>query len=142
MKQVILIIVAVSWCSFTFSQVSEEILKEVQRDNQCTKLDFSMEVLELIDTEMNINGVEKYLKGDFKRAKLLIIEEKINMEKVMSTFLNEGFRKYPMENKEENMQLIYLKDGNKISEAHMFIEGEEEEIILSLYVDVKIVKKQ
>lgn len=119
---------------------SNSILSQLSNTENIITMSFSKPMEDFFDMDIELNGMEKHVSGDFKTGKLLIVNEKRNTQEIISDFKHEGFKIYKLEEKEEidQVQLVYLNKGKSVSEAHFLIDGEDELVVFSLYGDMKI----
>jgi hypothetical protein len=122
------------------SKKSNSILSQLSNTENVINMSFSKPMEDFFDMDIELNGMEKHLSGDFETGKLLIVNEERNTQKIIQEFKREGFKIYKLEEIEESdqVQLVYLNKGKSVSEAHFLIGGEDEFIVFSLYGDMKI----
>ena len=146
MKKTILIIGSCLLAATSFAlnnNGSEDILKKIQEEHNCTSISFSKEIADFFNSDISINGVEKYIQGDFKEAKLLIINSKLSEKNLVDQFLKGGFQTVELDKEDgENLEIVVLRSGKNISEAHLIIEEEEKSIIISFKGDVNVQNKK
>ncbi|MEX2380227.1 MAG: DUF4252 domain-containing protein [Vicingaceae bacterium] len=140
-----IIVLAVSLWSFQLqgqSKNSDRILSELSKSDNVFNMSYSKPMEDFFDMDFDLNGKEKHLSGDFESGKILVLNEKKNAQEIIRDFKREGFRLYKFEEDEEKEQdqvhLLYLTNGKKVSEAHFLINGADEFLVFSLYGDLKL----
>lgn len=145
--QKILLFVAVSILSIQLnaqSKKSAQLLSEISQGNNVFSMSYAKPMEDFFDMNIDLNGKEKTLVGDFSGGKLTVISEKRDLEKILHDFKDIGFKEHDFEKEknEKDVHLIYYKESKLIKEAHFIIQSDEEIILFSLFGDMKLVDKE
>lgn len=136
---------------------ASEIYEKIEANSENS---FSMSVNQdfedLFDMDVDLNGTEKLVKGDFERGKFLVVDKtEVSEMDLIAEFKSRGyvFKKiededdasaYHREEGEKDNDELYVftdKKGNDLKEVHFMILGEEKLILLSVYGDIHLEKK-
>lgn len=145
--QKILLFVAVSILSIQLnaqSKKSAQLLAEISQGNNVFSMSYAKPMEDFFDMNIDLNGKEKTLVGDFSSGKLTVISEKRDLEKILHDFKDIGFKEHDFEKEknEKDVHLIYYKESKLIKEAHFIIQSDEEIILFSLFGDMELVDKE
>jgi len=113
---------------------------------------FSMSVnkdfKELFDMDMDLNGSEKWVKGDFERGKFLVVDkEEVASLDILEAFEDRGYFMTKIEDEDEDKtdgeELYVFTDekGKDLHEVHFYLLGEEKVILMSIYGNIQLEKK-
>ena len=112
---------------------------------------FSMSVNQdfedLFNMDLDMNGNEKMVKGDFKRGRFLVVDKKeYDYQEILKEFKKRGYYERKIEDDDDNSdndQLYVMVDqkGNDLKEVHFAVESDEKIILLSIYGDIHLEKK-
>lgn len=125
-----------------FSKGSEEIMMALQKKYSCSQLSFSSDIEDFFDSHLEIEGVKKYIKGDFHKAGILIMDEAVKADSLVSVFKKHGFIQYSNKDLDQDIKILGMKSGKKISELHLIIENEESSMIFSIYGEIEVEKEK
>ena len=129
---------------------ASEIYQMIEEKSSST---FSMNVnkdfKDLFDMDMDLNGTEKMVKGDFKRGKILVVDkEEAKGLDILDAFEDRGYFKTKVEDDdddedgdEEELYVFTDVKGDDIHEVHFYLIGEEKVILMSIYGDIHLEKK-
>lgn len=128
------------------SKKSAQLLAEISQGNNVFSMSYAKPMEDFFDMNIDLNGKEKTLVGDFSSGKLTVISEKRDLDQLIKDFKSIGFKLQQFEEnkneEEKDIRLLYFKEGKLIKEAHFIIHGEEELILFSLYGDMELVEKE
>lgn len=148
MKKLITLFSVFALCfSLTAKPSGEEIHEKLKKSNkQSFSMSFSKSMLDFFDMDLDFNGKEKLITGDFFEGKMLVLEEVKSVQSICSLFKKENYRLVESDEikKEENGGEVYLfidHKGKNISEAHFVIADESKVTILSVFGDIKVKNK-
>ena len=110
-------------------------------------MSLSKSMIDFFDMDLDFNGKEKLITGDFHEGKLMVLEDVIAVESITKIFAAEKYEL--IEDEEEKMNaengevfLYIMRKGATISEAHFVIANDEGKItILSVLGDIKVKNK-
>lgn len=119
-------------------------------ESKCSST-FSMSVKQdfkdLFDMDLDMNGKEKMVKGDFKRGKFLVVDRsEFNYSDVLKEFRKRGYHEKEIEKDDQDKEssevsMMVDQKGNDLKEVHFIVEGDENIILLSIYGDIHLEKK-
>ena len=100
---------------------------------------------DFFDMDMDLNGSEKWVKGDFSRGKFLVVDkEQLVGLNLLNEFKNRGYfmTKVDDEDGDADDELYVFTDakGDDLHEVHFYLLGEEKMILLSIYGDIQLEK--
>ena len=81
---------------------SEKIYKKLKSESDAFSMSFSKEMIDFFDMDIDFNGKEKWVSGDFAEGKMMVIKEKEEFTKNLVT-------KIEQENKEKEL----IEEQNK-----------------------------
>jgi|GEM_PF-2668988 len=103
---------------------------------------------DLFDMDIDMNGKEKWVKGDFKRGKLLVVKnEEAELDDILKEFKKRDYSQIKVEDEEDEdgdpdeLYMMVDQKGDHLNEVHFVIKGEENIVMLSIYGDIHIEKK-
>lgn len=104
---------------------------------------------DFFDMNLDLDGKEKMVKGDFKRGKFLVVDKtEYEVENILKEFKKRGYINTQIEgddedSTEENDELYLMVDrkGDDLSEVHFVLEGDEKIVLFSIYGDIHLEKK-
>ena len=112
---------------------------------------FSMSVNQdfddLFDMDVDFNGKEKWVKGDFEKGKFLVVDkDEAELKEILKEFDKRDYHSIEIENENEDgdsdeLYMLVDRKGDNLSEVHFVIEGDEKIILMSIYGDIHIEKK-
>ena len=144
MKKIFLLILsgALTMMSFTDLKGSDKIYRFLEEKYDAFSMSLSKDISDFFDLDVDLNGNEKLITGDFKKGKLLVTS-KLNQAKIVNEmFLSEGYESIDIKDKGEidegNINLFIMRKGKLISEAHFVVEEEETVILLSVFGNIKV----
>jgi len=123
----------------------DKILQKIKSENKETfSISFSKNMIDFFDMDVDFNGKEKLITGDFKEANMLVLEKEYSTKEIRNVFEKEKYKLVISETEEENSDNVYLyvdRNGNKVSEAHFLVEDEDSIIIVTVYGDINVKNK-
>lgn len=145
MKNILtLMFIAISIQLFGQSKTSASLLAEFSQENEVFSMSYANPMEDFFDLDIDLDGKEKQLQGDFSSGRIRIIKAKDNVAELIGDFKKNGFKLHQFEDQhqaeeEDQVHLVYSRKNKDINEAHFIIEGEEELIIFSLFGAMKLV---
>jgi hypothetical protein len=129
-----------------------EMIEEKSKDTFSMSVNQDFE--DLFDMDMDLNGSEKWVKGDFKRGKFLVVDkEQVAELDLLKEFKSRGYFMTKVKDKDGNGdgdgdgndddELFVFTDtkSDHIHEVHFYLMGEEKVILISIYGDIHLDKK-
>jgi hypothetical protein len=149
MKKLIclLFIATASLTSMAVKSDGEKVFKLLKAENTETfSMSFSKDMINFFDMDLDFNGKEKLITGDFHKANMLVLNKNKSTNEICSAFINNHYKIVESENDIENSNdsevFLYIDhQGKNISEAHFVIINEEKVTILSVFGDIKVKNK-
>jgi hypothetical protein len=149
MKKYSLMIIAlvISTSIFASKGDSEKIYKTIKEGTDAFSLSLSKDMIDFFDMDIDFNGKEKWITGDFAEGRMTIIKEDFNCSDIKKMFAHEGFELIDLEDQEkieiegDEVYLYVSRIGNNANEAHFIIQGEEKVVLFSIYGDMKVSTK-
>ena len=93
-------------------------------------MSLSKDMIDFFDMDLDFNGKEKLITGDFHEGRLLVLKDVQSTTSITSIFNSEKYEL--IEDKEEKMNsdngevYLYIKrNGKNVSEAHFFVMNDE-----------------
>jgi hypothetical protein len=126
---------------------ADKIYRFLEKNGNSFSMSLSKKVLDAFDFDVDLNGKEKYLKGDFSRGRMLVVSEKKDAKMLLGLFKEEGYQLIDLkefnEEEKENEEVYMLTDrkGEKVSEIHFVVDGDDSLVLLSIYGDMKLASK-
>ncbi len=125
---------------------SAKIYSQLKDGDETFSMSLSKTMVDFFDLDLDLNGKERWITGDFNSGKLLVLKNKHSGEGIKKMFLKEGFELIDVEeenDKDEDgeVYLLVSRDRKVIREAH-FIAAEDEKVVLfSVFGKIKVSKK-
>tara|TARA_B110000503_G_scaffold114978_1_gene172989 strand:+ start:38 stop:484 length:447 start_codon:yes stop_codon:yes gene_type:complete len=142
-------LILISAISITMAGEGNENLYTKLKANhtETFSMSLSKSMIDFFDMDLDFNGKEKLITGDFHEGKLMVLEDVIAVESITKIFAAEKYEL--IEDEEEKMNaengevfLYIMRKGATISEAHFVIANDEGKItILSVLGDIKVKNK-
>ena len=142
-----LIIVSAFSVSIAFAGLGNESLFTKLKANHTESFSMSLSknIIDFFDMDLDFNGKEKLVTGDFHEGKLVVFKDVIAVESITKIFAAEKYEL--IENKEESMNaeddevyLYVMRKGTTISEAHFVVASDEGKVtVLSVLGDIKVI---
>jgi hypothetical protein len=110
-------------------------------------MSLSKNMIDFFDMDLDFNGKEKLITGDFHEGSMLLLEDVTSVESITSIFTSEKYELVEDVEEEINTEdgevYLYIKrNGKNISEAHfVFVNDEEKVTVLSVLGDIKVKNK-
>ncbi|MFT6166687.1 MAG: hypothetical protein ACJAV5_001067 [Vicingaceae bacterium] len=110
-------------------------------------MSLSKSMIDFFDMDLDFNGKEKLITGDFHEGKMIVLEDVNSVESITKIFTSEKYEL--IEDEEENMNadngevfLYVMRNGKNVSEAHFLVVNEDGKVtVLSVLGDIKIKNK-
>lgn len=108
---------------------SIKLYNEVSSKEGVLAFSINKEVKHAISSDFDVNGTMKRLSGDFKQAKIVILNEEdksIGATSIYKELKKLGLKELDLEDAEteENIEVLTNLRGEKLTEAHIIITGE------------------
>lgn len=125
---------------------ADVVYAELKQMDNVFSMSLSKEMIDFFDLDIDLNGKEKWIKGDFHEGKMLIIKEEIESSKVIHKFIDQGYKQIDLEDEDsdETSDEVYLlvdKKGETVKEAHFVVANEDNLVLLSIYGNIKVEEK-
>ena len=149
MKKLALIICSVllTFSAMAIQGDSDKIYQKLKSNNKETfSMSLSKNMIDFFDMDLDFNGKEKLITGDFHEGKMLVLEEVKSVATIRSTFESNDYELVESDEDEVNIEdgeaYLYInRKGATVSEAHFVIVSEDKVTILSVYGDIKVKNK-
>jgi len=148
MKRISTIILAVFISSISAIASGDEAekiyttLKESQ--HEVFSMSLAKEMVDFFDMDIDFNGNEQVITGDFSEGKLMILDKGMQLSEVLKLFQKANYKLVELENDDKNDEVgseifLYVKGQDKnIKEAHFIIDEEEKTIVFSVFGDIQV----
>lgn len=143
-----LLAILISIASLAADQKSkaDAIYSELKQFDNVLSMSLSKEMIDFFDLDIDLNGKEKWIKGDFHEGKMLIINEKIESSKVVKKFTNQGYKLVDLEDEEVNedggeVYLLIDRKDKIVEEAHFVVANDDKLILLSICGKINVEEK-
>ncbi len=111
-------------------------------------MSLSKSMIDFFDMDIDFNGKEKLITGDFYEGKIVMFENVKSIQSIINIFDSEKYE--IIEDEESKLKadigevFLYVKrNGKNISEAHFVIVNDEGKVtVLSVLGDIKIKNKK
>ncbi len=127
---------------------SDEIYQELKRGDNVFSMSLSKEMIDFFDLDIDLNGKEKLITGDFTEGKMLIINEKKDCSDIKERFEKEGYKLVEIDDEEiddddgdAEVYLLISKNGKIVEEAHFLVSEDDKFILLSIFGRMKVENK-
>lgn len=120
---------------------ANKIYQKLEAQYENFSISFSGGLEKMLGFDLNIDNEDERLKGKFSGGKLLILKEAVERDKVNKLFQKEGFQPYEFEKEEENQEksdasFWVHKNEGEIDELHCVIDGDNQLILMSFYLEI------
>ena len=110
-------------------------------------MSLSKDMIDFFDMDLDFNGKEKLITGDFHEGRLLVLKDVQSTTSITSVFNSEKYEL--IEDKEEKMNsdngevYLYIKrNGKNVSEAHFVVMNDEGKVtVLSVIGNMQVKNK-
>ncbi len=128
---------------------SDKIHNELNAKNDCFSMSLSKEMIDAFDIDLDLNGKQKWVKGDFHKGRFLVISDLKKASDIKRSFLKEGYEEINLEDEIDNFEssneekyLVISKIGKVVKEAHFIVSTDESTVLLSIYGNMNVIKQQ
>jgi len=125
------------------SKIYDE-LKE--SEHNVFSMSLSKSMIDFFDMDIDFNGKEKLIKGDFEEGRLLILEKGKSIKEIKGMFQKTGYELIDIEEEDDmddtEVYLYISRKGKNISEAHFVVDEEEKTILFSIFGDIQVKDKK
>ncbi|MBL4710161.1 MAG: DUF4252 domain-containing protein [Flavobacteriales bacterium] len=156
MKKIALILSMIIISSSAFSiasndSASDKVFKRLKANNtESFSMSLSKSMIDFFDMDLDFNGKEKLITGDFHRGNMMIFKEVKSTNTFLNAFKIEKYELIQNDDIEINLSddegdseayLYVNRKGSNVSEAHFIIVGDESVTVLSVFGDIKVKNK-
>ena len=140
-------IIISSFSVFASGDEAEKIYKALKESqHEVFSMSLAKEMVDFFDMDIDFNGNEQVITGDFAEGKLMILDKGLHPKEVLQLFKKANYDTIELEDDEEDPEdsEIYLfvkRKGKNVSEAHFVIDEEEKTIVFSVFGDIQVNKK-
>ncbi len=148
MKKISLIICTVflSLSVFAGNDKVDAIYSKIKGESDAFSISLSKDMIDFFDLDIDVNGKDKLITGDFSKGKMMVLSQSGSGEKAMSLFLKEGYDLIDFEEEYESesgdndgeVYLLVKRNGKTIKEAHFIVAEDEKLILLSIFGDMQV----
>lgn len=128
---------------------SDKIYNQLKSENDCFSMSLSKEMIDAFDIDLDLNGKQKWVKGDFHEGRFLVISDVKKASDIKKSFLKEGYEEINLEDEVDNFEssneetyLVINKVGKVVKEAHFIVSTEDSTVLLSIYGNMNVIKQQ
>tara|TARA_R110002049_G_scaffold258433_5_gene434184 strand:- start:10 stop:468 length:459 start_codon:yes stop_codon:yes gene_type:complete len=128
---------------------SDKIYSELKSSHDCFSMSLSKEMIDAFDIDIDLNGKQKWITGDFLEGRFLVINNIKNASDVKKAFLKEGYQEIDLEEEVDNLEtsneelyLVITKSGNVVKEAHFIVSNDDSTVLLSIYGNMNVKKQK
>ncbi len=152
MKRISLTIIVLLTSIFTFAGnggKSDKIYQQLKSDHDCFSMSLSKEMIDAFDIDIDLDGKQKWITGDFLEGRFLVISDIKKGGDVREKFLKEGYEEVNLEEEvdeysssNEETYLVIHKSGSTVKEAHFIATTESNTVLLSIYGNMNVKKQK
>lgn len=150
MKKILIFlgIISMSFSIIASESSANKIYKKLKAENEnAFSMSFSKNMIDFFDMDIDLNGKEKMITGDFHEGRMLVLKENNDSRSVIQLFKSEHYELVSLESDdgEENPDEAYLfvdRKGKKVSEAHFVAINDNSVVVLSVFGDIKVDNKK
>lgn len=159
MKKIVLIlsIITISFSGFagvtgtSNDSASDKIFKRLKENfSESFSMSFSKNMIDFFDMDLDFNGKEKLVTGDFHKGNMTVFKDVKSIELFLKPFQlekyelieNDDINVNTDEDEDTNEAYLYVnRKGSNVSEAHFIVVGEESVTVISVFGDIKVKNK-
>jgi hypothetical protein len=126
---------------------SDRIYQQLKSDHDCFSMSLSKEMIDAFDIDIDLDGKQKWITGDFLEGRFLVINDVKKGSDVQKTFLKEGYEEVNLDEEvddfsssNEETYLMIQKSGTIVKEAHFIVTTDNNTVLLSIYGNMKVNK--
>ena len=150
MKKIFLILfISIQTMAFSSPDGATRIYNLLDERYDAFSLSLSKEMIDFFDLDLDMNGKEKMVTGDFTKGKMMTLSsDEVKAKTICTLFSDEKYEMIDIEDEmdeEDSNSEVYLfieRKGKNISQAHFIVENEENIILLSIYGDMQVKNKK
>ena len=128
---------------------SDKIYSELKANHDCFSMSLSKEMIDAFDIDIDLDGKQKWITGDFLEGRFLVISDIKKASDIKKSFLKEGYQEVDLEEEvdefessNEETYLMITKSGNVVKEAHFIVRTDDNTILLSIYGNLNVKKQK
>jgi len=127
---------------------SDKIYSELKANYDCFSMSLSKEMIDAFDIDIDLDGKQKWITGDFLEGRFLVISDIKKASDIKKSFLKEGYQEVDLEevdefeSSNEETYLMITKSGNVVKEAHFIVCTDDNTILLSIYGNLNVKKQK
>ena len=144
----LLLAIIISATAFAAKGDADKIYKKLKSETDAFSMSFSKDMIDFFDMDIDFNGKEKWITGDFSEGRMLVVKETYSGSDIRKMFQEEGFELIEIDDEAEinskqgSVNLFVSRNGSKVSEAHFVIENEDKTVLFSVYGAMKVSKQK
>ena len=144
----LLLAIIISASAFAAKGDADKIYKKLKSETDAFSMSFSKDMIDFFDMDIDFNGKEKWITGDFSEGRMLVVKETYSGSDIRKMFQEEGFELIEIDDEAEinskqgSVNLFVSRNGSKVSEAHFVIENEDKTVLFSVYGAMKVSKQK
>ena len=141
------ILFSISSC-FASSSDIDKVYTKLKQKEEVFSMSLSKDITDFFDMDVDYNGKEKWITGDFTKGNMLVVKTPGTAEEIKRMFLDENYKLVEIEDDikkdmdEDEVFLFVDHKGPNVSEAHFVVMGEENLVVLTVYGDIKVKNKK
>ena len=128
---------------------SDKIYTQLKSDHDCFSMSLSKKMIDAFDIDLDLNGKQKWVTGDFLEGRFLVISDIKKASEIKKSFLKEGYEEIDLEDEvdkfetsNEETYLVITKVGKVVKEAHFIVSTDDSTVLLSIYGNMNVKKQQ
>ena len=135
----------------TSSPDLEKVYTKLKVNEEVFSMSLSKNISDFFNMDVDFNGKEKWITGDFKEGKMLIVKKPAEKLSVKKLFEEENYVLVDVEDhlsdqstdskSDKEVYLFVNQNGNWVSEAHFVVVGEENIVVVTILGDIKVKNK-
>lgn len=140
-------ILSMSVASMAAKADADRIYKKLKAEHEETfSMSLSKNMIDFFDMDLDFNGKEKLIKGDFHEGRMLVMKNTSSTSSIVKLFKTEHYEMLKVEDEhhQAGKGAVYLfvdKRGKKVSEAHFVVVDEEDVVVLSVFGNITVQNK-
>tara|TARA_B100001109_G_C18860913_1_gene473930 strand:- start:1626 stop:2063 length:438 start_codon:yes stop_codon:yes gene_type:complete len=144
MKQILIILLFSANSLLAGNADANKVYNQIEKNYDAFSMSLSKKMIDFFDMDIDFNGKEKLITGDFEKGRMLIVNETTTSLDINHLFEEEGFEWIDFEegeNDDNQVSLWIIRNGKEVKEAHFVVIEDEKIILLSVYGKMKVSNK-
>lgn len=144
MKQILIILLFSANTLLAGNADANKVYNQIEKKYDAFSMSLSKKMIDFFDMDIDFNGKEKLITGDFEKGRMLIVNETSTSLDINQLFEDEGFEWIDFEddeNDDNQVSLWIIRNGKEVKEAHFVVIEDEKIILLSVYGKMKVSNK-